>query len=66
MTDYFEEGHVRIFPEDAIYEAAKARIAANKAADAEKASKKAAAKRSAFNAGGYLDDFNYVGSRFHY
>ena len=32
MTDYFEEGHVRIFPSDALYSAVMARVAANKAA----------------------------------
>lgn len=27
MTDYFDEGHVRIFPNDPLFEAAKARAA---------------------------------------
>lgn len=70
QSDYFDQGRVRIFPGDELYAAALARAEQNelddKARAAAKQAKRDAAKRAAWMAGGYLDDFNYVGSRHHY
>lgn len=43
MTDYFDEGRVRVFPGDKLYAECMARVVQNKADDAAKAEKKAVA-----------------------
>jgi hypothetical protein len=65
MTDYFDQGRVRLFPGDTLYDAALARAKQN---DADRAAAQAAkaAKRAFKAANDALDDFNYVGSRHHY
>ena len=73
MTDYFDQGRVRIYTDDPLYPAVMARIAQN-AADSDE---REAAKRGGFKsvaalrawhaeAEEALNDPNYVGARCHY